>query len=392
MRYHFIKTIVGLLALGLLALVAIFSTQPAQAETRTVTSTLDSGPGTLRQAVFDANTGDTVIFAPAVFSAPMTITLATQIKITASLTIDGAAGDVSMPTISGGKATSIIAVDFDAAIVLNRLRILDGYCDRCYGAGIGNSGVLTVTNCQIIGNTGDLGGGVTNYLGIVTISNTVFIGNLSPYGGGILNIGSMEVSNSSFISNAGYPPETGIGGAIRNYQNASLTIRNSTFAGNRAYYGGAIANESRLNLVNTTIVANEARFGGGIFAFSDASTGVTNTILANNTSGRNCDFNEAYSPDVNVIRSHNLEDQNTCGFTDAHSLTNTDPLLGVLGYHGGQTLVFPLLAGSPALGVGDVVSCPTIDQRGFPRHVPVRCDMGATEAYLYWRFAPIMRR
>jgi hypothetical protein len=51
--------------------------QPA-AQTRTVTSSADSGPGTLRQALLDAASGDTITFAPASFppAIPATITLA----------------------------------------------------------------------------------------------------------------------------------------------------------------------------------------------------------------------------------------------------------------------------------------------------------------------------
>ena len=46
-------------AVALLCAVAI----PANADTITVTSTNDSGPGSLRQALADANDGDTIIFA-----------------------------------------------------------------------------------------------------------------------------------------------------------------------------------------------------------------------------------------------------------------------------------------------------------------------------------------
>ena len=46
-------------AVALLCAVAI----PAKADTITVTSTNDSGPGSLRQALADANDGDTIIFA-----------------------------------------------------------------------------------------------------------------------------------------------------------------------------------------------------------------------------------------------------------------------------------------------------------------------------------------
>ncbi|GAI26372.1 unnamed protein product, partial [marine sediment metagenome] len=58
-----------------------------------VTSTADAGPGTLRQALLDARSGDTITFDPAVFppSAPATIYLTSNLpSITqGNLTIDG---------------------------------------------------------------------------------------------------------------------------------------------------------------------------------------------------------------------------------------------------------------------------------------------------------------
>jgi hypothetical protein len=64
----------------------------APAATRVVTSTADSGPGTLRQALLDAVNGDTITFDPAVFppGSPVTIALTSGLpEITqGNLTID----------------------------------------------------------------------------------------------------------------------------------------------------------------------------------------------------------------------------------------------------------------------------------------------------------------
>ncbi len=69
-----------------------FRQQPAGA-TLTVTSRTDSGPGSLRQALIAAHTGDTITFDPAVFlpGTPMTITLLAELPeiIQGELTIDG---------------------------------------------------------------------------------------------------------------------------------------------------------------------------------------------------------------------------------------------------------------------------------------------------------------
>src|SRR3972149_6751515 len=53
----------------------------SQGRTLLVTSPADSGPGTLRQALQDAQVGDTIIFDPVVFppDAPVTISIASEL-------------------------------------------------------------------------------------------------------------------------------------------------------------------------------------------------------------------------------------------------------------------------------------------------------------------------
>jgi hypothetical protein len=63
--------------------------RPVLASTLVVTSTSDSGPGTLRQAIAEAGSGDTITFAPALSS--QTITLSSTLVIDKDLTIDGSA-------------------------------------------------------------------------------------------------------------------------------------------------------------------------------------------------------------------------------------------------------------------------------------------------------------
>ena len=57
-------------AIGVLALCVIAI--PADADTITVTNGNDSGPGSLRQALADANDGDTINFDPSVGTVTLT--------------------------------------------------------------------------------------------------------------------------------------------------------------------------------------------------------------------------------------------------------------------------------------------------------------------------------
>ena len=67
--------------LSLVMAVLPTSTLAPQGETVIVTSTADSGPGTLRQALLNAQSGDTITFDPAIFAptAPVTISVTSQL-------------------------------------------------------------------------------------------------------------------------------------------------------------------------------------------------------------------------------------------------------------------------------------------------------------------------
>ena len=78
---------------------------------------------------------------------------------------------------------------------------------------------------------------------------------------------------------------------------------------------------------------------------------------------------------------YNLDAGTTCALAGTGDISGSLAALGVLVYNGGATQMktHALLPGSPALNSGDNGSCPSTDQRGFPRPVGV-CDMGAYES------------
>jgi len=102
------RLVVALILLIALA-VAVFllarpSAQASPDATITVTSTADSGPGTLRQALLDALSGDTINFDPTVFppGSPATITLSSTLPTlsTGNVTVDGSAAGVIVDGVS----------------------------------------------------------------------------------------------------------------------------------------------------------------------------------------------------------------------------------------------------------------------------------------------------
>ncbi|MGD9030083.1 MAG: hypothetical protein PVG25_09740, partial [Anaerolineae bacterium] len=134
------------LVLALLAttgISGIFSGPLAQekstAATITVTSTADSGPGTLRQALLDAVNGDTITFAPVVFppSSPATIAPASALPEIdqGGLTVDGSDAGVILDGSGIGATPETLMLD-DVSLTLDGGTNLIANGD--FGAGFGH--------------------------------------------------------------------------------------------------------------------------------------------------------------------------------------------------------------------------------------------------------------
>jgi len=314
-------------------------TGPVLHDTHTVTSTQDSGPGSLRQAIADASGGDTIDFA---LDYPATITLASgELVITKSLTILGPGAENL--AIRGNSTGRIFVVSGASTVVaLVGLAVTGGRTSGA-GGGIYNEGTLMVTHATFSSNSARIGGGIANN-GTLTVTNATFFGNAaSSYsgsaGGGIYNGGTLTVANATFASNgaSGYYGATG--GGICN--EGIMTVTNATFSGNDATYGGGIAN------------------GGTLYLRS--------TIIANSTEGGDC-----YNSGTIGQNIANLITDGSCS-----PLYSGDPNLGPLGGYGGDTWTHALISPSLAIDHGNPGTCPATDQRGYPR-VGV-CDIGAFE-------------
>ena len=106
------------------------------AATFTVTNTNDSGAGSLRQAILDANTNnenDTINFDPAVFNTPQTIVLTTgELLITAdnssgttkTLTLNGTGANLLR--ISGNHHSRVFRIGSFAQAVIDGVKVTDG--------------------------------------------------------------------------------------------------------------------------------------------------------------------------------------------------------------------------------------------------------------------------
>ncbi|HEX7408843.1 MAG TPA: choice-of-anchor Q domain-containing protein [Candidatus Binatia bacterium] len=232
--------------------------------------------------------------------------------------------------------------------------------------------------------------GVTFTVQNLTIAN----GSSTSSGGGIYSYGTLTVTNSTFSSNRANRFYYGAaGGGIYN-DGGTLTVTNSTFFDNSANGGGGggiYNNGGTVTVTSSTFFDNSAVGGGGMFNYSVYSGGtltVTNTIVANSTSGGNCAGSVTDGGD-------NIDDGTTCGFTgtgctstSGSSFCGTNPHLDPAGLanNGGPTQTIALQAGSPAVNAGDESVCAAppvnnLDQRGYvrPGDGATSCSIGAYE-------------
>jgi hypothetical protein len=238
------------------------------------------------------------------------------------------------------------------------------------------SNSASVSGSRISGNTAVVGGGLMVWTGTLSVADTTFSGNSANSGGGLAalatNVGPLVVTGSTFSGNTATQPDAH--GAAIHSQASSLTIRNSTLAGNT---GGAISNTGSVLLDHTTISDNTAAFGSGTAIYNPSPPSGIET-LRNSIVAGTCTSAPRPSQGGNVESPGN-----TCGLTDASDQVGVSAPalnLGSLGDHGGPTHTVPVM--SPSAAIGAAVSCPppATDQRGVPRPQGPGCDSGAYEA------------
>jgi hypothetical protein len=306
--------------------------------TLTVTNLSDSDPGSLRDIVNQASSGDTINFDSGLQG---TITLTSgELAISKSLDIEGPGA--AQITVSGNKASRVFDIAPGVAATLAGLTIANGQVKAfssdsnvyVFGGGIYNAGTLTLSSCTVSGNQAEsditnsngylvfaysYGGGLFNS-GTASVTDCSFTGNIATFsvlttgsnslalygghGGAIANVGQLTVTDSTLDSNTG----SGYGGGLYNSGQAEAT--GSTFSGNLAgngggatntpvnteAYGGGIANQlGTLTLANCTVANNQVQSGlslagasgrtissgGGVYSLGEVS--LTNCTVASNS-------------------------------------------------------------------------------------------------------------
>jgi hypothetical protein len=381
--------------------------------TLAVTTAADSGPGSLRDAIAQANASgsvDTILFGP-LYGTPQTITLESALpNIISPVTISGpGAGLLTIRRDPAATSFRIFTMTTGSS-TLSGMTITGG---RTAGTDLntnGGGGVrvdganVTIQDSVITGNSSSgPGGGIYVFFGTVgltvrncTISdNTAGTEAASPFrdGGGIsVGFGASLLLENSTVSGNASPTE---GGGVYVYRNAAVTwtLRNSTISGNIAGHGGGgifarspgTGGNGTLLVQNSTIANNSANGtdagdgGGGIGqAGPGGSLSLESTIVANNSAAIAPDVQGAVTANFSLIRN-----QTAATITGANNLpAGTDPFLGPLTNNGGPTATLALRPGSPAINAGSNPAALTSDQRGpgFARVFGAAADIGAFEA------------
>jgi len=342
---------------GTLAAITVTTTVDELDGAVTSIDDLELTPGgtgiSLREAVIAANDtpGDDVIFLPG----------GTYVLDLSGGGPDEEHGDLDFDDVvsvvgSGAKSTII-----DGNLTDRLLNFVSG------AAGSSVSGV-TLQN----GNPGNADGGAILSQVALTVTDAEIVGNTGKNGGAITVNDTLTLDRVTIEGNTG-----GVAGGVLLNSGSDHSLTNVTISGNNATNGsgGGLYTKGTTNLTNVTIAGNSAFVdGGGIY--NDGTTiRVSNTIIADNTATGT--GNDAFG--TFVSNGSNLIEDTTGAFGFAGDTIGFDPNLDPLDDYGGETRTHKLGTGSLAIGGGTDIGAPSVDQRGFVRDDGLP-DIGAFEA------------
>jgi len=359
---------------------------PAGAATFTVTNGNDSGTGSLRQAVTDANTN---VNNPTVDEIQIThigtIDLLDQISITTPMTITGPGAD------SLNVRRSPAAVD----------------PFHFFGVTFTATPTVTFEGMMISGARDDSNGGVLFKAGAgsLVLDSVWLSDNQTTASGGAIHCdgGALSIRNSTLSANqanfaGGISVNSNIGAGtacVADVVNSTITGNSATEFGGGVYVGGT----GQATLNSNTIQGNTADFdnaggggGGGTYkASAQATITVANTLYAGNMVGTSGGGTTTQCGGAHTSSGYNLRtvlEAGCTGFIAPTDVVNGSPMLGSLSDNGGPTPTIPLLEGSPAINAGNPATpadnafpaCPAEDQRTATRGGGNGvCDIGAFE-------------
>jgi hypothetical protein len=293
-----------------------------------VTNHNDQGTGSLRAAIANAASGDTITFT---LPTPNTITLTTgELFIDKNLVITGPGADlltVARDSTADSLEFPIFLINAGHfAVTISGLTISNGsnagVISSANGGGLDNqsSGIVNISECTFSENQAyDDGGGLCqNGSGTTNLTDCIFSGNgtVAGFGGGLavedsdssVNLlrciidsntagysgagiysfgGSSVTMTDSTISNNFLTASDGAGDGSGIFNTGTLTLERCTIANNtnQRGSGGGIQNQGVLTANNSTFFGNTAEFNGGAIE-NDGPAIITNCTITDNTASQ----------------------------------------------------------------------------------------------------------
>jgi hypothetical protein len=254
-----------------------------------VSTTADSGPGSLRYAVANASRGDTIAF---LIPNGSTIVVLSPIAL-GNVTVAGpgfthTGSTYGGITVSGNKASQVFQVASGVTATISGLIVTQGNAavPNQPGGALSNAGTLTLLQDAFVGNA--------------SAEAAVQPAGCKLYeGGAVYNAATLTVTDSTFDSNLvtsspfTTPCVHGVGGAIFNDTNATLAVTGSTFTNNVAIQGGALYNRATSG---ATISADtfKANLGCNTAAAGCATNGCTGSGCTSYALGYGAAIYDAY--------------------------------------------------------------------------------------------------
>lgn len=251
-----------------------------KATTIIVQNTNNSSVGSLRQAIIDANDGDTIRFNPSLIgSGNATISLSSEIEFSKLLTFKGLYNSTDTLYLSGSNTNRIFRITDAAKSTIDSMVLINGNASSANGGAISFEGVdsVFISNSRFNNSIAYGGGGA--------ISHNTNANNSGPASNSFFNLNNSVISNNSASIYGG-------GGIFFGGSNVTLMVNNSAFTDNSAsdnsgggiyaftFYGGSVTIE------NSDINNNDAHVnGGGLYVESfyfDFFTTINNTTIDNN--------------------------------------------------------------------------------------------------------------
>jgi uncharacterized repeat protein (TIGR01451 family) len=202
---------------------------------------------------------------------------------------DGGALNVRNSTVtnnSAGFGGAFYNSGTTATMLLADSQFANNSASQNGGLMTNDSGTVSISRSTVSGNSssGAAGNGaIYNFEADLDIIDSTFSGNTATTSvGGVQNFaGTVRIANSVFAGNSA----TNGSSAVLNNALGVMTISNSRFTGNHVQNtGGAVVNNgSTLTISNTTVAGNNGATGGGVYLASGTAT-IDNSILWGNSS------------------------------------------------------------------------------------------------------------